>query len=59
MQTIPYKNVINKLKEIKNYENPLKKAKIIGEARTLISVAIDEFWRGLSIKADRLMLDAD
>lgn len=44
---------------MKFYENPLKKAKIIGEARSLIPVSIDEFWRGLDIKSDRLMLDAD
>lgn len=55
----PYEKVINKLKEISTFENPLKKAKIIKEARDLISTCIDEFWTGINVPADKLMLDAD
>ena len=59
LKVTPYKKVIEKLNELKLHQNPLKKAKIIGEAREYISVSIDEFWRGIDIKSDRLMLDAD
>lgn len=41
------------------HENPLKKAKIIDEAKSLISHCIDEFWHGLCIPSDNLMIDAD
>mmetsp|Transcript_40249 Transcript_40249/g.38719 ORF Transcript_40249/g.38719 Transcript_40249/m.38719 type:complete len:183 (+) Transcript_40249:346-894(+) len=59
---LPYHRVIQKLKELKNHKNPLKKAKVISEARELIPVSIDEFWRGLlepNTKQKKLVLDAD
>ena len=55
----PYHLVIEKLKEIKNHENPLKKIHIIEEARELISVCIDNFWMGINVPKDKLMIDAD
>ena len=51
--------MINKLKEIKNYENPIKKAKIVENARDLIAMCIDDFWKGLDVDSNKLMLDAD
>ncbi len=50
---------IDKLKEIKKFENPIKKAKIIEQAKNLIAVCIDEFWEGLNVSSDKLTLDAD
>jgi hypothetical protein len=47
------------LKELRDTYNPAKKAKIIGQAKDLISQSIDDFWRGLSIHTDNLTLDAD
>jgi hypothetical protein len=44
---------------VKSFENPLKKAKKIQEARDLIPICINEFWRGLDVPADKLVLDAD
>ena len=40
----PYEKVIKKLQEIQNVDNPLKKAKVIKEARDLIPECVDEFW---------------
>lgn len=62
MKGQPYKRVIQKLREIKQHQSPIKKAKIIGEARALIAVCIDEFWRGLlevNTAKKNLLLDAD
>lgn len=37
----------------------MKKAKVIGDARACVSVCIDEFWRGIDIDQENLVLDAD
>ena len=44
---------------MQDYENPLKKANIIDQAKSFISQCIDEFWKGLCIPSDKLMIDAD
>jgi hypothetical protein len=55
----PYAKVINKLREMRLYEDPIKKAKQIHKARELVSLCINEFWRGLEVPRDKLVLDAD
>ena len=44
---------------MRDYEDPLKKAKQIMQVRNLIPISINEFWRGLNVPGDRLVLDAD
>ena len=44
---------------IKIFENPMKKARVIQEAKSLVSTCIDEFWEGLNVPSDKLTLDAD
>jgi hypothetical protein len=44
---------------VRNFENPNKKAKVIKEARDLITVCINEFWNGIDINYENLVLDAD
>jgi hypothetical protein len=51
--------VIKKLKDLRKYEDPLKKARQIQEARDLIPICINEFWRGIDVPAEKLILDAD
>ncbi len=59
MRSKPYCKVIEKLKDLRKYEDPVKKAKQIQEARDLIPICINEFWRGLEVPPDKLVLDAD
>ena len=51
--------MIKKLKDLRKYEDPLKKARQIQEARDLIPICINEFWRGIDVPAEKLILDAD
>ena len=55
----PYYKVVQKLQSVRSFEDPLKKAKKLKEAIDLISISINEFWRGLDIPSDKLVLDAD
>ena len=56
----PYKSVIDKLKELRTVRHPLKKLKIIFEAKQLITVEIDNYWKDREHqKHNNLTLDAD
>lgn len=55
----PYSKVIQKLQAIRNFEDPLKKLKVIKEMRDLVSVCINEFWNGIDVDYEKLVLDAD
>ncbi|CDW91387.1 UNKNOWN [Stylonychia lemnae] len=59
LRVSPYSKVIDKLRSIKDFENPLRKIKVIDEAKHCISECIDEFWKGLNLNQDNLMIDAD
>ena len=47
------------MRDLRNFECPIKKIKQIQEARDLIPICINEFWRGLDVPSDSLVLDAD
>lgn len=49
-RTKPYQKVMEKLEMITKYENPIRKLKLLLEARSLITECIDEFWQGIPIK---------
>ena len=56
----PYISVIEKLKELRTIKHPLKKLKIIFEAKQLITSEIDSFWKIREQKKHKqLTLDAD
>ena len=43
IDNVPYKSVIDKLKELRVVRHPLKKLKIIFEAKQLITKEVDSF----------------
>lgn len=54
----PYRRSIEKLKELK-CSTPYEKLNILADLTSTMKQEINEFWQGVNIKKDKLVLDGD
>jgi hypothetical protein len=55
----PYKEAIDKLKEIMFLINPMEKLQCIVNLNSIICRCIDKFWAGIPVSREKLSIDAD
>ena len=55
----PYKEAVNKLKEITFLINPMEKLQCIVNLNSMICCCIDKFWVDIPVPREKLLIDAD